>query len=418
MNKIHIIIFFIISISLILYFVSQITTKQIEQPPIKVKESPQIKQPPVVQVEQPQVEQPQVEQPQVVQVEQPQVEQPQVEQPPIKVKEPPVVICPENNNDNYTFSTEAKLGKDIIKSISQFIKMFITPIREMFVPLVGFITDTRTISSDKSYIVGNINSTGTNAITNANLQVKNGGTTCTDSFPNKIYIELKVPTQSVIDFCNTNLNTYYPLTKNVSINIGDATNQNLINITPNTLDSCVYDIAYNFNNLVPYGKTGRYIVIYYAGSVNQSFLNLAELSALDFSNKNVALNKPVTMSSTLSGYPGRNLVDGNINTFCHTNNVCPWLYVDLGADIPLKQITVTNRLDCCQTRLTGFRMGLVTSNNFNSMLTALRSPVTVLYPDTTGVSNSISVLNIRMSINILSFNRALFGSTTPIVTNL
>ena len=147
MNKIYIIIFFIISISLILYFVSQITTKQIEQPSVV-----------------------------------------EIEQPPINLKEPPVVICPENNNDNYTFSTEAKLGKNIIENTKQFIKMFIRPIREMFAPLTNIITDTSKISPDKFYKVGNLNTLGNQVINDANLKVKNNGTTCSN-FPSKIYIE-------------------------------------------------------------------------------------------------------------------------------------------------------------------------------------------------------------------------------------
>jgi hypothetical protein len=147
MNKIYIIIFFIILISLIVYFVPQITTKQKEQPPVV-----------------------------------------QIEQPPIKLKEPPVVICPENNNDNYTFSTEAKLGKNIIENTKQFIKMFIRPIREMFAPLTNIITDTSKISTNKFYKVGNLNTLGNEVINDANLKVKNNGTTCSN-FPSKIYIE-------------------------------------------------------------------------------------------------------------------------------------------------------------------------------------------------------------------------------------
>jgi hypothetical protein len=147
MNKIYIIIFFIILISLIVYFVPQFTTKQKEQPSVV-----------------------------------------EIEQPPIKLKEPPVVICPENNNDNYTFSTEAKLGKNIIENTKQFIKMFIRPIREMFAPLTNIITDTSKISPNKFYKVGNLNTLGNQVINDANLKVKNKGTTCSN-FPSKIYIE-------------------------------------------------------------------------------------------------------------------------------------------------------------------------------------------------------------------------------------
>jgi|688.fasta_scaffold153030_2 hypothetical protein len=311
-----------------------------------------------------------------------------IQQKPLTEKEETrVATCPKNENKYYTFLPDVMLGKNIVKTLSQFIKMFVRPIKEMFVPLVNVITDTSKILPTNSYIIGNINQTGINAISNANLDTKNGGTTCTSALPNKIYFELKTTTKSVIDFCNLSYNQFYPSTKNVSINVGDNINQNIVSIAPNNVNTCIYDIMYNYNGNIPYGKVGRYIVIYFgAMNRNEYYLNLAELTAYDITGKIISLNKPVTMSSTMSGYPGSNLVDGNISTICHTNNLCPWLFIDLGSDIRLSRIVITNRQDCCQNRIIGFRLGLVPSSNYSSMMTYLQTPRK--YTSTDGVTTT------------------------------
>jgi len=392
-----------------------------EQPPIVVQEQPPIvvqAQPPIVVQEQPPVviqEQPPVviqEQPPVVIQEQPPVvvqEQPPIivqEQPPITEEEPSIIICPEIEDKYYTFLPDAMLGEDILKGLSQFIKMFISPIREMFVPLVNFMSDTSKISATNNYIVGDINQTGLNAVSNANLTAKNGGTKCTVVLPSKIYFDLKPATQPVVDFCNLRYNDFYPSTKNVSINIGDNINQNIVSIAPNNVNTCIYDIMYNYNGNIPYGKSGRYIVIYFQGSRNESYLNLAELTAYDISGKIISLNKPVTMSSIYTGYPGSNLVDGKITTFSSTNNLCPWLYVDLGSDIPLSKIVLTNRQDCCQDRINGFRIGLVNSANFTTMLNSLKAPVNRSYPILSGftVVSTAQYLNVVIPSSILVYD--------------
>ena len=391
MKKIaYIILILLIIIVFVLIYVRLKSSKIQQQPPITTKE-----QPPITTKEQPQI---------------------------IKKEEPVIIVCPEIENKYYTFLPDAMLGKDIIKGLSQFIKMFIRPMREMFVPLVNFMSDTSKISATNNYIVGDINQAGLNAIPNANLGTKNGGTICTSSLPNKIYFELKQPTQPVIDFCdniwksNTIINRFYPTTKQISINVGDTINQNYINLEPSTKNTCIYDIMYNYNGAIPNGKVGRYILIYISlpGAYKvENNLSIAEIQAFDIYGTNVALGKPVYTSSIVAGFPGSNVVDGNLNTICQTNDKCPWLYVDLGEDIVITSIKVFNRPDCCQDKLLGYRLSLIRTANTSTMLTALSKPVYNSWPiiSLTGTTYNYSWI-ISLSSTFLSYSTIFFTSAS------
>ena len=58
----------------------------------------------------------------------------------------------------------------------------------------------------------------------------------------------------------------------------------------------------------------------------KTVISIAEMQVYDGSKDdesniiNKALNKPAQQSSTVDGYPASNAVDGNANTFSHTNN--------------------------------------------------------------------------------------------------
>ena len=77
-----------------------------------------------------------------------------------------------------------------------------------------------------------------------------------------------------------------------------------------------------------------------------------------FLTGNVARGKPTKQSSTgFGGVPSR-AVDGNKNTqwggrsCTHTNRQAkPWWRVDLQSNVAVKKVVVTNRGDCCWTRL-------------------------------------------------------------------
>jgi len=66
-----------------------------------------------------------------------------------------------------------------------------------------------------------------------------------------------------------------------------------------------------------------------------------------FSGMNVATGKSSSQSSTLSNYGANLAVDGNTNTFSHTNVATSgssvWWKVDLGNEFPIESVTVLNR---------------------------------------------------------------------------
>ena len=92
-------------------------------------------------------------------------------------------------------------------------------------------------------------------------------------------------------------------------------------------------------------------------------MNIAEVDVLDKHGNNLALNKPVTMSSGYQGnmFPGGNLVNGNRRDFAHTS--CydePWMEIDLGSVSEIARISVTNRADG-DTRLVGTVVSILDS---------------------------------------------------------
>ena len=59
-------------------------------------------------------------------------------------------------------------------------------------------------------------------------------------------------------------------------------------------------------------------------------------------NSNLALGRPVSVSSTNPGYAAANAVDGNVSTYWESvNNVFPqWIQVDLGAAVPVSRLVL------------------------------------------------------------------------------
>jgi len=66
-------------------------------------------------------------------------------------------------------------------------------------------------------------------------------------------------------------------------------------------------------------------------------------TALDYTDINLALNKPALQSSTYESAVATLAVDGNPATVSCTNgHVHPWLSIDLGAPYDVGHVTVTN----------------------------------------------------------------------------
>ena len=71
---------------------------------------------------------------------------------------------------------------------------------------------------------------------------------------------------------------------------------------------------------------------------------------------NLAKTATITKSSAYGNdmYPNKNLIDDNDATFVHTScNDAPWIQFDLGKIVPISNIVLKNRKDCCQGRTTG-----------------------------------------------------------------
>jgi hypothetical protein len=90
-------------------------------------------------------------------------------------------------------------------------------------------------------------------------------------------------------------------------------------------------------------------------------LNLAELEVFGKGGTtSLAAGKTVTGTSLAAGYPGANLVDGNMTNFAHTwgraADVLDEFLVDLGSVQEIEKIKITNRTSCCQKRAIGVKV--------------------------------------------------------------
>jgi hypothetical protein len=101
--------------------------------------------------------------------------------------------------------------------------------------------------------------------------------------------------------------------------------------------------------------SGRYIKLQYD---RHECLNLTQIRV--YSKKGGPnIIKPNTGVQKSSGYqgdmfPNGNFTNGHENTFVHTScHDIPWIQIDLGTTIPIYMVHVVNRKDCCQHRVVG-----------------------------------------------------------------
>ncbi len=103
---------------------------------------------------------------------------------------------------------------------------------------------------------------------------------------------------------------------------------------------------------VPLQKSGRYINI--SRGPGGSFLNIAEIEVFGQNNQKYTDIKASLGPPYGKEFPASKLVDGNINTFAHTDNKPgAFMMLDLGSDKIIKKIVITNRRDCCKDRMKG-----------------------------------------------------------------
>jgi len=69
----------------------------------------------------------------------------------------------------------------------------------------------------------------------------------------------------------------------------------------------------------------------------------AFFASLDYTDINLALNKPALQPSTWEGHSATQAVDGNPDTqSCTHGHDHPWLSIDLGAPYDVGHVTITN----------------------------------------------------------------------------
>jgi len=122
----------------------------------------------------------------------------------------------------------------------------------------------------------------------------------------------------------------------------------------------------------PVGTAGNKVKVNLLSNPGGQFLSLAEVEVLDLKSSpftNVALGKTATQSSLgFGGTPDR-AVDGNLSgrfgdgSVTHTDDAVAtgspvFWEVDLGGDFNLNEIAIFNRTDCCNERLSNFRLSV------------------------------------------------------------
>ena len=109
---------------------------------------------------------------------------------------------------------------------------------------------------------------------------------------------------------------------------------------------------------------GRYITLQ---RPQVGWFNLADIQVFSKSGGNniITPSTVVTMSGTHANAPTSNFVDGNPDTITHNavDSVGGPLTVDLGSDVPIFKIIVTNRKDCCRERAVGTILTIKNQSN-------------------------------------------------------
>ncbi len=109
----------------------------------------------------------------------------------------------------------------------------------------------------------------------------------------------------------------------------------------------------------------RYVRI---SQTRKVILTLAEVQVFS-QGVNVARKGKATQLGISAGGSPERAIDGNTNGDWDKNSSTatsdspnPWWEVDLGREYPIEQVTVFNRIDCCNDRLSGFTLTLLDSN--------------------------------------------------------
>jgi hypothetical protein len=157
---------------------------------------------------------------------------------------------------------------------------------------------------------------------------------------------------------------------------------------------------------------GRYVRIT-INNANDNWLNFAELQAIS-NNRNIAVGKPASASSTYYGTPpsrgndGNSLGEWNNGSVAHNDNTGGPEYweVDLGdASQTIDRIIISNRTDCCQGRLNNWLLSIY---DYNKNLIWAR-----IYREAPNPTVSIDILNANNDMNnirVKDYNQSRFNN--------
>lgn len=86
--------------------------------------------------------------------------------------------------------------------------------------------------------------------------------------------------------------------------------------------------------------------------------------------KSITNGKTATQSSTLGNFSASRAIDGDINTFSHTNDDNAWLEIDMEDVYPINYVSIVNRWcvgphdpSGCLCRLSGVELSLIDDSN-------------------------------------------------------
>ncbi len=142
---------------------------------------------------------------------------------------------------------------------------------------------------------------------------------------------------------------------------------------------------------LPSGTVERWVELTFTANSVQNGAQLSELQVMGRANPDLALNHSVTASSSVSGYPATNAVDGNTSSYWEgTNGAWPTtLTVDLGSSLTIKTVVIDLPPSTAwQTRTQ--TLSVLGSTN-DSTFTTLVSSATYTWNPSTGNTVSIAL---------------------------
>ena len=132
----------------------------------------------------------------------------------------------------------------------------------------------------------------------------------------------------------------------------------------------------------------RYVRVASGRATN--YLHFAEVEVYA-GGKNIAVKKPVKASSTMGSFTPEKAVDGVVEyTFgkdasfwsSSRDKGGEWWELDLGAEVPVEKLVLYNRLDCCQERLEGALLSLLSDRHapvWQSVLHTQNNPIETVF---------------------------------------